>query len=117
MVQRVIRGIEVTEETLSVEVIKDVALGVGHYLGHAQTLDRMQSEFLYPKIADRAPPGVWEQEGSKDILERAHETAFEILSTHFPDHITPKADTNIRDRFPILLSRDAMKPSARCKKG
>ena len=50
-------------------------------------------------------------------IERAHETAFEILSTHFPDHITPKADTNIRDRFPILLSRDAMKPSARCKKG
>ena len=110
-------GSEMCIRDRSVEVIKDVALGAGHYLGHAQTLDRMQSEFLYPKIADRAPPGVWEQEGSKDILERAHETAFEILSTHFPDHITPKADTNIRDQFPILLSRDAMKPSARCKKG
>ena len=117
MVQRVIRGIEVNEETLSVEVIKDVALGPGHYLGHGQTLEKMQSEFLYPKIADRAPPGVWEQEGSKDILEIAHETAFEILSKHFPDHINPKIDSNIRDRFPILLSRDAMKPSARFNKG
>ena len=117
MVQRVIRGIEVNEETLSIDVIKDVALGPGHYLGHGQTLEKMQSEFLYPKIADRAPPGVWEQEGSKDILEIAHETAFEILSKHFPDHINPKIDSNIRDRFPILLSRDAMKPSARFNKG
>ena len=116
MVQRVIRGIEFTEETLSVEVIKEVALGAGHYLGHPQTLDRMQSEFLYPKIADRATPGVWEQEGSKDVLERAHETACDILSTHYPNHINPKTDAAIRNRFHILLSIDAMNPSTRWRK-
>ena len=116
MVQRVIRGIEFTEETLSVEVIKEVALGAGHYLGHPQTLDRMQSEFLYPKIADRATPGVWEQEGSKDVLERAHEIACDILSTHYPNHINPKTDAAIRNRFHILLSIDAMNPSTRWRK-
>lgn len=113
MVQRVIRGIEVTDETLSLDVIKEVALGPGHYLGHPQTLERMQSEFLYPKLADRATPGAWEQDGSKDMLERAHETAREILSAHYPDHLDPKTDAAIRAKFPILLPRDAMKPSSR----
>ena len=113
MVQRVIRGIEVNEETLSVEVIKDVALGTGHYLGHSQTLDLMQSEFLYPKIADRRPPGEWELEGSKDILDRAHESACEILSTNYPNHISSKIDKNIREKFPILLPLEAMKPNPR----
>ncbi|MBT3214814.1 MAG: trimethylamine methyltransferase [Deltaproteobacteria bacterium] len=113
MVQRVIRGIEVTDETLSVDVIKEVALGPGHYLGHAQTLELMQSEFLYPKLADRAAPGIWEQEGSKDILERAHEVAGEILAVHYPNHLDPKIDESIRNRFPILLPRDAMKQNYR----
>ena len=115
-VQRIIRGIEVTEETLSVNVIKDVAIGAGHFLGQKQTLDLMQSEFLYPKIADRSPPGEWEEEGSKDILERAHDTACKILSNNYPEHIKTEEDKKIRDRFPILLPLDAMKPSARWKK-
>ena len=113
MVQRVIRGIEVTDETLSLDVIKEVAMGQGHYLGHPQTLERMQSEFLYPKLADRTAPGTWEQDGSRDMLERAHETARDILSTHYPDHLGKKTDDAIRGRFPILLPRDAMKPSTR----
>ena len=113
MVQRVIRGIEVTDETLSLDVIKEVAMGQGHYLGHPQTLERMQSEFLYPKLADRTAPGTWEQDGSRDMLERAHETARELLSTHYPDHLGKKTDGAIRGRFPILLPRDAMKPSTR----
>ena len=76
IVKRVIRGIEVTEETLSVNVIKDIVLGGMNYRRYAQTLERMQSEFLYTKIVDLPPPRVCEEEGSKDILERAHEIAF-----------------------------------------
>ena len=116
MVQRVIRGIEVTDETLSLDVIKEVAMGQGHYLGHPQTLERMQSEFLYSKLADRTAPGTWEQDGSRDMLERAHETARDILSTHYPNHLGKKTDDAIRGRFPILLPRDAMKPSTRWTK-
>jgi trimethylamine:corrinoid methyltransferase-like protein len=42
-VNRTVRGIEVDADTLSVAVIRDVCLnGPGHYLGHAQTLARMQ---------------------------------------------------------------------------
>ncbi len=112
-IQRVIRGIEVTEETLSVKEIKEVALGEGHYLGHKQTLEHMQSEFLYPKLADRTPPGEWEENGSKDIFDRAHETVCKILSSYYPNHISSKIDKEIRDKFPILLSLNSMKPNDR----
>ncbi len=108
MVLRTVRGIEVTDETLSVEAIKQVALDPGHYLGHPQTLALMESEYLYPNVGDRTAPGAWEQEGSKDMLERAHETAVAVLSGHYPNYIDAASDAKIRERFPIALPLEAM---------
>jgi len=111
MAQRVIRGVEVTDETLSLETIKQVALDPGHFLGHSDTLACMESEFLYPELADRQAPGVWEQEGSKTAFERAQIRAQEILASHYPNYIDPTLDAKIRDRFPIQLPREAMVPA------
>ncbi|MGO1118307.1 trimethylamine methyltransferase family protein [Rhodovibrionaceae bacterium A322] len=108
MSQRVLKGIEVNEETLSVGVIEEVVLGPGHYLGHDATIGCMESEFLYPDLADRSPPGQWEQNGSKDMLQRAQEKAEEILTSHFPSHLDSTTDAAIRDRFPIQLPREMM---------
>ncbi|MCP4982323.1 MAG: trimethylamine methyltransferase, partial [Gammaproteobacteria bacterium] len=57
MAQRVVAGIEVNDETLSLEVIREVALGPGHYLGQPQTLELMETDYLYPDLADRSAPG------------------------------------------------------------
>jgi trimethylamine--corrinoid protein Co-methyltransferase len=75
MVQRALRGIEVTDETLSYEVIKDTVLGAGHYLAHPQTLALMETEYLYPTVGDRTTPDEWEAGGSLDIRERARARA------------------------------------------
>src|SRR3546814_7991831 len=40
-IMRMLKGIEVTEESLSLDVIDDVCKGPGHFLGHAQTLALM----------------------------------------------------------------------------
>lgn len=109
-VQRTIRGIEVTEETLSFEVIRDAALGEGHFLGSPQTLELMETEFLYPALADRSPPSVWEAEGSPTILERAQARVQQILATHYPAYLDARTDARIRARFPILLPPEAMRP-------
>jgi trimethylamine---corrinoid protein Co-methyltransferase len=100
---RVVRGIEVTDETLSVDVIREVATGPGHYLGHDQTIAMMQTEFLYPSIADRQPQGAWEEQGSPTVFDRARERVAEILSTHYPRHLAG-VDPSIRDAFTIHLS-------------
>jgi trimethylamine--corrinoid protein Co-methyltransferase len=110
MVLRSVRGIEVSEETLSVEAIKEVALDPGHYLGHPQTLALMETEYLYPSVGDRAAQGVWEEEGSKDMLTRAHEKVVEVLSSHYPNYLGREADEAIRARFSIALEPAAIQP-------
>ena len=109
-IQRVLRGIEVTDETLSLDVINDAVFGVGHYLGHKQTLELMQSEYLYPDVADRLTPGAWEEMGSKTLYEQAHDRVGRLLADHYPTYIDAAADKRIRDQFPIRLQPEDMKP-------
>jgi trimethylamine--corrinoid protein Co-methyltransferase len=101
--QRLLRGIEVTDETLSYEVIAGAVAGAGHYLGAEQTLHLMRSEFQYPGIADRTTPGEWEERGSRTIYEQAHERVVDILGSHYPVYLEPAVDARIRERFPIRL--------------
>jgi trimethylamine--corrinoid protein Co-methyltransferase len=68
----------------------------------------MRSEYEYPDIADRNPPGMWESMGSKDIREQAGERVKTILASHYPEYIDPAVDAKIRERFPILLPREHM---------
>jgi trimethylamine--corrinoid protein Co-methyltransferase len=107
-VQRTIRGIEVTDETLSYDLIAKTAAGVGHFLGSDQTLAIMETEYLYPEVSDRRAPSDWEEGGSTDIRERAEVRVREILSDHYPAYIDEKLDEEIRRRFPILLNKDQM---------
>jgi trimethylamine---corrinoid protein Co-methyltransferase len=109
-VQRLLRGIEVTDETLSYEVIKDAVFGTGHFLNQPQTLELMQTEFLYPEVADRRTPGEWEASGKEDVYELAHRKVKQVLSSHYPEYIDSAADTRIRDKFPIRLSNKDMRP-------
>jgi trimethylamine--corrinoid protein Co-methyltransferase len=109
-VQRLLRGIEVSDETLSYEVIDEVVSGIGHYLGHPQTLELMQTEYLYPEVADRRTAGEWEATGKEDIAELAHGRVKQILSSHYPEYIDPAIDARIRERFPIRLDPRDMQP-------
>jgi trimethylamine--corrinoid protein Co-methyltransferase len=107
-VQRLLRGIEVTDETLSYEVIENTVSGAGHFLNQPQTLELMQKEYLYPEVADRRTPGEWEVTGKEDIYKLAHEKVKRTLSSHYPEYIDPVADRRIRDNFPIRLERADM---------
>ncbi len=109
-VQRTVRGIEVTDETLAFDMIRDVVQGDGHFLSHPETRRRMRSDFVYPAIGDRGSPGAWEEGGSMDARERARRRVRETLGTHYPDHVGMDVDDRIRGAFDILLPREAMRP-------
>lgn len=102
-IRRILRGIEVTDETLSVDVIKQVVEGPGHFLGADQTLDLMNSEYVYPQQADRGSPDDWFEDGAKDMWKRAEEKAREVMAQHKPVQIDPDTDAKIRAEFPIQL--------------
>lgn len=109
-VLRVVRGIEVNEETLSYQVIKDTVFGPGHFLGHPQTLALMKTEFLYPSLSDRRDITTWERDGSPTIYEQAHARVRQLLHNHYPQHIPPAADRKIRQHFDIRLDPEDMRP-------
>ncbi len=107
---RTVRGIEVDDATLSLDVIADVVHGDGHYLRHPQTLELMRSAFEYPSISDRRPPEGWEAAGSLDIRQQSGERVRSLLSDHYPDLIDADTDRKIRNVYPIMLEPGVMRP-------
>jgi trimethylamine--corrinoid protein Co-methyltransferase len=106
---RCVRGIEVTEDSVSLEVIRSVCLGgPGHFLGHSQTLGLMQTEYVYPALGDRTSPKEWAEIGRPDLVARAVERKRQILGTVFPRHIPAEVDRAVRARFPIHLPERAV---------
>ena len=112
-VLRSLRGPEINAETLAAEVIAEVVDGDGHYLGHPQTLERMETDYVYPHIADRQVPSAWAESGSKDMLTRALERTRQILHSHRPQYIDRATDARIRARYDIILPSDVVSPTAR----
>ncbi|MDE2350189.1 MAG: trimethylamine methyltransferase family protein [Gammaproteobacteria bacterium] len=112
-VQRTIKGIDVSDESLSIETIRKVCIeGPGHYLGSDQTLQRMQKEYVYPSVGDRSSPNEWVIQGRPTVIERASRKLESILSSHYPTHIPDAVDAAIRARLPIRLPRESMRPGA-----
>lgn len=108
MILRSLRGIEVTDETMAVDVIHQCAIDPGHFLGNPHTLNYMNSEFVYPQLMDRERTDTWENEGKTDLLDRASEKANSILDSHFPNYFGA-FDTQVREEFPIALSAEELK--------
>ena len=110
-VMRLVRGLEITDETLSLDVIHDVCTdGPGHYLGHEQTIRLMNTEYIYPHTADRNTRTVWEEAGALDMRERARLKAREMLRTSFPPIVSEEIDQKLRSEFNLLLPREVMLP-------
>ena len=102
---RCVRGLEVTPEKLSLDVMTKTCLeGPGHYLGSDQTLNLMQSEYIYPTIGDRTSPKEWAEVGKPVLLETAQKTLRTILQGPKPSHIPPEVDAAVRERFRMYFS-------------
>lgn len=105
---RTVKGIEVSDDTLNFDVIRDTVMGAGHYLGHPQTFARMKTDYVYPALADRRSANEWQQAGARDVREAAREQVKKILSSHYPRHIDPAVDAKIRAHYNIILPRARM---------
>ena len=102
-VLRCVRGIDVTDEALSIDVMKEVCIGgPGHYLGSDQTLKLMQSEYVYPVVGNRMSPKEWDEADRPSLLPTAKSRMTAILEQSgnlFPADL----DARLRGRFDIRL--------------
>ena len=90
---------------LSIETFRSVVTGEGHYLGQADTFNRMNSDFLYPQLADRNTFAQWQDEGSIDLREQARTKAREMLNEARQHHLDEAVDKVIRAHHDIQLPR------------
>ncbi|SFI24881.1 trimethylamine methyltransferase family protein [Jannaschia pohangensis] len=101
---RCVRGVEVTEESLSLDAMRQVCIGgPGHYLGTQSTLSVMQSEYVYPTLGCRRSPKEWAEAGRPDLVARARARREEIMAGPNPADFPADLKAALRARFPLLV--------------
>ena len=104
-VMRCVRGIEVSEDTVGLETMRATCLGgPGHYLGSDQTLSLMQTEYIYPVLADRSSPKEWQEKDRPELIEQAVARKEALIAAPTPAELPSEVDAQIRQRFKIHLN-------------
>lgn len=109
MIARVLQGIEVTDDTLALDLIRQVGPIPGHFLDREHTRRWWTKEQFVPQLADRAAHPEWVQAGSKSMIDRARERMEHLLASHEPvplpeeqskalDEILVEAESYYRER-------------------
>jgi trimethylamine--corrinoid protein Co-methyltransferase len=81
MMFRLLRGIQVDEETLAQDIIRKLGPG-GNYLADRHTLEHFKAEHFIPELFDRRTRAAWERAGSKNVVTTSKEAVGRILMKH-----------------------------------
>ncbi|MCZ7665191.1 MAG: trimethylamine methyltransferase family protein [Thermoleophilia bacterium] len=82
MIGRFLQGIEVTGDTLAVDLIKQVGPMPGTYLGEAHTREWWRKEQYRPVVADHSSYEEWATSGKKVALDHAREKMDALVASH-----------------------------------
>jgi len=94
MILHSLDGIVVNDETLSVDVIRELGIGKD-YMAHASTYKHMKSQ-SQAQIIDRRMREDWETAGGSDAYKRAHDKMLGILETYVPAPLPQNVLNTIR---------------------
>lgn len=95
MIRRIGRGIEVNEETLAYDIIKDVG-PQGAYISHEHTFMNFREEFFMPSLSDRDNPTNWKNNGAPDTQQRANARWKKLLSEYEEPKLPADIDKDLR---------------------
>jgi trimethylamine--corrinoid protein Co-methyltransferase len=101
---RLARGIEVNDDTLALDLIKEVGWE-GIYLDKVHTVQHYRREHLRPRLLRRDGRGTWESKGSKTALDLARERVREILAKHQPRALDPAIAQELHEYLHMVQQR------------
>ncbi len=101
---RLARGIEVSEETIALELIKEVGWD-GHYLDQLHTAQHYRREHFLPRLLRRDSREVWESKGSKTALDLARERVGELLARHQRRELDPAVEKELLQYLAMVRER------------
>ena len=93
MVLKVVNGIQITDETMAMDVIRDVG-PAGEFITHEHTYNNFK-KLSSPKLMNRANRENWEAEGSPDIAELAFEKSLDVLQNYQPEPRSEKVQKEL----------------------
>lgn len=96
MVNKVVQGIDINDETLAVDVIKSVGAG-GDFLMQEHTMKYMRTAQSRPTLMDRKMKHSWKEAGAKDLTQTARERALSILQNHKPEPLADGVASKLSD--------------------
>ncbi len=103
-VRRVMKGFEVTDESLAVEVIASAMNSSHNFLGQKHTMRYLRAgEVLLTSLAERGSWESWESDNRKGMAERAQAEADSILKNH---EVPPLSLDQERELDEILSEAD-----------
>lgn len=103
MTRRIMRGVEVSDDTLMLDLIDQVGPG-GEFMSQEVTAKRCRAEIWSPTVLDRQPWDVWAAAGSKTASDRIRARLKKILARHTPAPLPADAADQIAA---ILLAAEA----------
>jgi trimethylamine--corrinoid protein Co-methyltransferase len=100
IIQRSLEGIKVNEETIALDLIKEVGIG-GNYLGKKHTIQNLNKELFIPKYFDRNKRSKWKKLGSKSIIDIVQEKVVDVLD----NYMMPETDKNIENQLEKMVKK------------
>jgi len=95
-----LRGVEINDETLALDVIKKVGPG-GHFLAQKHTMDNFMKAQFIPELIDRSSYDEWRKNGEKSLVDKAREKVKKILK----EHSVPPLDKDIQKDLNNIIKR------------
>ena len=95
IIGRYIEGIEISDETMALDLIAEVGQSPGSFLGKKHTRENWQKEYYVPEVFDRLSFQDWERTGKKSVLDMAKQKVEEILASHKPEPLTAEEEKSI----------------------
>jgi trimethylamine--corrinoid protein Co-methyltransferase len=95
LADQLMKGIEISDETLMLDEIHDVGPG-GHFMDTHQTLARFR-DFWYPRLLDRGRREQWLAVGGTTLGQRLNIRVKEILKGHRPKPLDAARLQGVRD--------------------
>jgi trimethylamine--corrinoid protein Co-methyltransferase len=101
MSRHFVRGIEVNEQTLALEVIERVGKGGpgSIFMTDDHTFDHFMDALFIPTLIDRSRYDTWEAAGSEDLYKRCNAETKRLLAEH---EVDPKPDDVLKGIKEIL---------------
>jgi trimethylamine--corrinoid protein Co-methyltransferase len=113
MAKRIMRGIEISDETLMLDHIDTIGPG-GEYLSAVETAKRCRAEIWTSKLMDRQPWVTWQAAGAPTMHGGIKDRLRGILDEHIPPPLPPGASEAIDQILRDAAARKGDPPRPAC---